>query len=208
MTLAGLGPLFPAAVLHLSRSSRAVELSCWYPGTRRVLTRSVILRPRPTPGHGRSCWAGTPDDGMLRFQAVFPGSRGPFSISRIFKSQTLSWSEAPTERVKHPPPGSSCPPAVRPSGNKSGRLAGSRGPSADYSSRQAARRASAQPLPEDGRGTAWTTTPKRSRAAPLRQAAARGLGGAGGESSLLRSLWRGARPATWTTRGRREKRCS
>lgn len=178
MTLAGLGPLFPVAVLHLSRSSRAVELSYGYPGTRRVLTRSVIPRPRSNPGHGRSCWAGTPDaTGCCRFRPSSLEAAGPFPSPASLKAKrspgpkVLQRESGTGSRLQLP---AGCAPFRKRERTSRELRRTERG--LQFPTGRAPRLC-AQPLREDGRGTAWTTTPERSRAAPLRQAAERGLGG-------------------------------
>lgn len=142
--------------------------------------------------------------GCRRFR---PSSWKPRALS--ISPQSLKAKRSPGPKVLQRKsgtrvPGSSCRPALRPSRNQRGRLAGSRDRNVDYNSRRGrAPRLCARPLREDGRGTAWTTTPRgrapRLCARPLE----RGLGGAAA-SGLLRRLWRGVRLATWTTRGRRE----
>lgn len=150
MTLAGLGPLFPVAVLHLSRSSRAVELSYGYPGTRRVLTRSVIPRPRSNPGHGRSCWAGTPDaTGCCRFRPSSLEAAGPFPSPASLKAK-----RSPGPKVLQ-----------RESGT------GLQAPAASRLCTLQETRADVSRAPAD---RARTTIPDRPRAAPLRPATARG----------------------------------
>lgn len=106
--------------------------------------------PGPTPGHGRSSWARTPDaTGCCRFRPSSLEAAGPFPSPASLKAK-----RSPGPKVLQRKSGTRLQaPAV-------GRLCALQETRGDVSQ-----------VPED---RTWTTTPDRPRAAPLRPAAARG----------------------------------